>query len=60
MKKPSFLDIEDEIDVIAENRSDKEPESAPESPTMEDSFLDMDRGKSSFDTIRSMDSACYV
>ncbi|TBU49899.1 hypothetical protein BD309DRAFT_1076062 [Dichomitus squalens] len=60
MKKPSFLDIEDEFDLSAENGSDKEAESAPESPTMEDSFLDMDRGKSSFDTVRSMDSAFYV
>ena len=63
MKKPSFLDIEDELDVSAENGSDDDDEygvAAGESPTMESSFLDMDRGSSSFDTVRSMDSAFFA
>ena len=67
MKKPSFLDIEDEMDGSAENGSDEEygtstvPE-VPDSPTVdfESSFLDMDRGKNSFDTVRSTDSAFFV
>ncbi len=63
MKKPSFLDIEDELDATAENGSDDEygdETSTPEDPTMESSFLDMDRGKNSFDTVRSTDSAFFV
>ena len=62
MKKPSFLDIEDELDGTADQGSDDEygAMSPPESPTMESSFLDMDRGKSSFDTVRSTDSAFFV
>ena len=64
MKKPSFLDIEDELDITAENDESEEDESGeastPDSPTMESSFLDMDRGKSSFDTVRSTDSAFFV
>ncbi|KAI0669747.1 hypothetical protein C8Q78DRAFT_976217 [Trametes maxima] len=69
MKKPSFLDIDDELDASAENDSggssgggspgDAAPPSSPTSPLMESSFLDMDR-KDSFDTVRSRDSAYYV
>lgn len=60
MKKPSFLDIEDDFDLNVETGSDEdEPATSPESPTMESSFLDMDRGKNSFDTVRSCDSASY-
>ncbi|TFK94398.1 hypothetical protein K466DRAFT_509596 [Polyporus arcularius HHB13444] len=68
MKKPSFLEIEDEVDAMgAENGSDEEYGTAtlpevPDSPgaDMESSFLDMDRGKNSFDTVRSTDSAFFV
>ncbi|RPD82403.1 hypothetical protein L226DRAFT_497514 [Lentinus tigrinus ALCF2SS1-7] len=67
MKKPSFLDIEDEVDMSAENGSDEEYGTAtvlevPDSPgaDFESSFLDMDRGKNSFDTVRSTDSAFFV
>ncbi|KAI0719943.1 hypothetical protein C8T65DRAFT_705977 [Cerioporus squamosus] len=67
MKKPSFLDIEDEVSGSAENGSDEEygtptvPE-VPDSPgaDIESSFLDMERGKNSFDTVRSTDSAFFV
>ncbi|OSD03226.1 hypothetical protein PYCCODRAFT_1409557 [Trametes coccinea BRFM310] len=68
MKKPSFLDIEDEADMSAENdlgggsddgsRRMSAPPS-PRSPSMESSFLDMDR-KDSFDTVRSAESAFCV
>lgn len=61
MKKPSFLDIEDDFDQNMENGSDEdEIVESPESPTMESSFLDMDYGKNSFDTVRSYDSASHV
>ncbi|KAI0652006.1 hypothetical protein C8Q79DRAFT_72030 [Trametes meyenii] len=64
MKKPSFLDIDDELDASAENdgggaAEDVASPSSPTSPLMESSFLDMDR-KDSFDTVRSRDSAYYV
>ncbi|KAI0778339.1 hypothetical protein BD413DRAFT_608962 [Trametes elegans] len=72
MKKPSFLDIDDEADASAESvdvdvdpragaDASGAPPSTPESFTMEmeSSFLDMDR-KESFDTVRSTDSAYYV
>ncbi|KAI1788817.1 hypothetical protein LXA43DRAFT_924554 [Ganoderma leucocontextum] len=61
MKKPSFLDIEDDFDPKTENGSDEdEAEMFSGSPTMESSFLDMDHGKNSFDTVRSCDSASNV
>nr|VWO97114.1 SH3 domain-containing protein [Ganoderma boninense] len=61
MKKPSFLDIEDDFDQSMDDGSDEdETGESLESPTMESSFLDMDRGKNSFDTVRSYDSASYV
>ena len=61
MKKPSFLDIEDDFDQSMDNGSDEdEIEEFPESPAMESSFLDMDRGKNSFDTVRSCDSASHL
>ncbi|KAI0756848.1 hypothetical protein C8Q80DRAFT_1264859 [Daedaleopsis nitida] len=66
MKKPSFLDIEDELDVSVENDSDDDDDeydygvAAGGSPTMESSFLDMDRGSNSFDTVRSTDSAFFA
>ncbi|THH19039.1 hypothetical protein EW146_g2042 [Bondarzewia mesenterica] len=41
MKKPSFLDIDDDVDRYK--------------PPAEDSFLDMGSGKESFDTVRSTD-----
>ncbi|OJT15928.1 hypothetical protein TRAPUB_13352 [Trametes pubescens] len=68
MKKPSFLEIDDEFEAGAENdEDDGETESmgrdttppSPQSPAMESSFLDMDR-KDSFDTVRSEQSAYYV
>ncbi|KAI0654265.1 hypothetical protein C8Q70DRAFT_1058667 [Cubamyces menziesii] len=75
MKKPSFLDIEDEFDGSAENDDgldgddddrdrigralEDDAEAPPLSPSMDSSFLDMDR-KDSFDTVRSSDSAYYV
>jgi len=59
MKKPSFLDIEDEADATAENLLDVEVD-PPVSPVLESSFLDMDRGKESFDTLRSADSGYYM
>lgn len=46
LKKPSFLDIEDEVPV-------NPPFSA--TSAFASSFLDLDRGKESFDTIRSED-----
>ena len=55
MKKPSFLDIDDDADAPGAG-SDSDP---PESP-MDGSFLDMERGKNSFDTIRSVDSSYFV
>ncbi|KAI0964071.1 hypothetical protein AcW1_000976 [Taiwanofungus camphoratus] len=60
MKKPSFLDIEDELDITTENLLDVELDAPPSSPVMENSFLDLDRGKDSFDTVRSCDSDFYV
>ena len=57
MKKPSFLDIDDED--VGGAASDSDDGRAPESPSMDSSFLDMDRGKGSFDTIRSVDSGFY-
>ncbi|KAI8981378.1 hypothetical protein BD414DRAFT_419826 [Trametes punicea] len=60
MKKPSFLDIEDEVDNSAENEAGgSDDEASPQSPSMDSSFLDMDR-KDSFDTVRSADSAYCV
>jgi len=59
MKKPSFLDIEDEADTTVENLLDVEVD-PPVSPVMDSSFLDMDRGKESFDTLRSSDSGYYI
>lgn len=59
MKKPSFLDIEDEADVTSESLMDMKLD-ALDSPAMDSSFLDMERGKDSFDTVRSSDSLLYV
>ncbi|KZT75001.1 hypothetical protein DAEQUDRAFT_807273 [Daedalea quercina L-15889] len=59
MKKPSFLDIEDEVDAASESLMDVRLD-AMDSPTMDSSFLDMERGKESFDTVRSSDSLLYV
>ena len=59
MKKPSFLDIEDEADAASESLMDVKLD-ALDSPTMDSSFLDMERGKDSFDTVRSSDSLLYV
>ena len=59
MKKPSFLDIEDEADATSESLMDVKLD-ALDSPTMDSSFLDMERGKDSFDTVRSSDSLLYV
>ncbi|KAH9937309.1 uncharacterized protein B0H18DRAFT_1113166 [Fomitopsis serialis] len=59
MKKPSFLDIEDEADATSESLMDVNLD-ALDSPTMDSSFLDMDRGKDSFDTVRSSDSLLFV
>jgi len=60
MRKPSFLDIEDEVDAMTENLLEVELDASPSSPTLESSFLDMERGKDSFDTIRSSDSLLYL
>ncbi|KAH9950878.1 hypothetical protein B0H21DRAFT_720241 [Amylocystis lapponica] len=59
MKKPSFLDIEDELEATTENLLDVDVD-PPASPVVDGSFLDMDRGKDSFDTLRSSDSGFYV
>lgn len=59
MKKPSFLDIEDEADVTSDSLMDVNLD-ALDSPAMDSSFLDMERGKDSFDTVRSSDSLIYV
>ncbi|OCH86048.1 hypothetical protein OBBRIDRAFT_797560 [Obba rivulosa] len=55
MKKPSFLDIDDDDDGDTAEEDISESEMEPSSPTlMESSFLDLGRG--SFDTVRSFDS----
>lgn len=59
MKKPSFLDIDDEADQTTESLSEAEEHVSPSSPPMESSFLDME-GKDSFDTVRSSDSLLYL
>ncbi|KAH9858035.1 hypothetical protein C2E23DRAFT_718654 [Lenzites betulinus] len=64
IRKPSFLDIDDDLDASAENDfgEDDFGDGAavpPLSPAMESSFLDMDR-KDSFDTVRSSEGAYYV
>ena len=60
MKKPSFLDIDDEADGDEHGDDEDEDEDrSPDSPGMDGSFLDLD-GKGSFDTIRSIDSGYYV
>ena len=53
MKKPSFLDFEDEIDHDEDDLTDATMEMQSSPTEMESSFLDLDRGKDSFDTIRS-------
>ncbi|PCH34000.1 hypothetical protein WOLCODRAFT_15032 [Wolfiporia cocos MD-104 SS10] len=62
MRKPSFLEIGDELEDTAEDEDEDEGaeqrDERPLSPPVEDSFLDMERG--SFDTIRSSDSMLYV
>ena len=63
MKKPSFLEIEDDddddgSDEVA-NLVDRSLEPLTASPIMESSFLDLDRG-SSFDSFRSDDDAIGV
>ncbi|KAH9944255.1 uncharacterized protein BXZ73DRAFT_87188 [Epithele typhae] len=59
MRKPSFLDIDDEPDDAVDGDGSDSDGPEPDSPAMESSFLDMDRGKGSFDTIRSVDSSYY-
>ncbi|KAI0830468.1 hypothetical protein BC628DRAFT_1416009 [Trametes gibbosa] len=67
IRKPSFLDIDDDAGADNDDADDDEPGSvgvatrppSPISPSMESSFLDMDR-KDSFDTVRSSESAYYV
>lgn len=51
VKRPSFLDIDDE-EVDQEVETSLSP--------MESSFLDLDRGKDSFDTLRSFDDELRV
>lgn len=58
MRKPSFLDIEDEVDTAAERLMDVGFDEPLPSPELESSFLEMG-GKDSFDTIRSSDSLPY-
>ena len=58
MKKPSFLDNDDEWDHDKESLMDLSISSFPSSHAtdidVESSFLDLDRGNS-FDTVRSFD-----
>ncbi|TCD66500.1 hypothetical protein EIP91_001325 [Steccherinum ochraceum] len=57
MKKPSFLEIEDDADSESDdlhNLVDMSLDPLTASPTMESSFLDLDRG-SSFDSFRDDD-----
>jgi len=58
MKKPSFLDIEDELEAASESLLEVEIDAPPSSP-VDNSFLDMDRGRDSFDTIGSRDGGYY-
>ncbi|KAL6298703.1 hypothetical protein BKA93DRAFT_40295 [Sparassis latifolia] len=60
MKKPSFLDIEDELDATTENLMEMEIDVPPASPVMEGSFLDMEHGRDSLDTDASCDSGFYA
>ncbi|THH00674.1 hypothetical protein EW026_g1905 [Hermanssonia centrifuga] len=53
MRKPSFLEIEDDADHETESLYDVQVDI--QSLEMESSFLDLDRGKDSFDTVRSCD-----
>ncbi|GBE77686.1 hypothetical protein SCP_0105680 [Sparassis crispa] len=60
MKKPSFLDIEDELDATTENLMEMDIDVPPASPVMEGSFLDMEHGRDSLDTDASCDSGFYA
>ncbi|KZT30853.1 hypothetical protein NEOLEDRAFT_1166195 [Neolentinus lepideus HHB14362 ss-1] len=47
IRKPSFLDIEDE--------AEPPPDAKPAAKPFDENFLDLGRGKDSFDTVRSVD-----
>jgi hypothetical protein len=54
MKKPSFLDIEDEIDTeMGTRNTDNRRRQISIEASLDDSFLDLGRGGNSFDTIRT-------
>lgn len=64
MRKPSFLEIDDdgdEEDEDGESTLDMgTTRSVTESIEMECSFLDLDKGKDSFETVRSFDDPFRV
>ena len=60
MKKPSFLDFEDELDHDEDDLTDATMGIQLSPVEMESSFLDLDRGKDSFDTIRSSGDNAYA
>ncbi|KAI0785010.1 hypothetical protein C8Q75DRAFT_809554 [Abortiporus biennis] len=56
-RRPSFLEIDDDGEADVEVEGEVED---VESTEMESSFLDLDRGKDSFDTLRSFDDEVRV